>query len=160
MQLAKPSRRTTRSALIKALNHAAREASGLGIVLGEAASARLGVNSTDFECLDFIGADNGIAAGDLAKATGLTTGAITGVVDRLEKAGLARRVRDAGDRRKVYVRMTPKARRWAEVYNATFGRDINRLADAYTDAEIDLIAGYFKRSSVVILRQIEKLKKR
>jgi len=150
--------RTSRSALVDALNHAAREASGLGIVLGQAAAARLGVNSTDVECMDFIGTGDGITAGDLSKATGLTTGAITGVIDRLEMAGLARRVRDADDRRKVYVRMTPKARRLAEVYNATFGRDIDRLAGAYTDAEIALITGYFKRTSAVILSQIRKLK--
>lgn len=160
MQQGKHLPRKARSAAVAALNEAARESSGLGILLGQAASARLGVNSTDFECLGFIGAGNGVVAGDLARATGLTTGAITGVIDRLEKAGLARRVRDSGDRRKVYVRLTPKARRWAEIYNATFGRDIDRLADAYTEAEIDLIAGYFRRSSAVILRQIEKFKKR
>lgn len=160
MQQEKHPARRTRTAAVAALNQAAREASGLGILLGQAASARLGVNSTDFECLGFVGLGDGVLAGDLARATGLTTGAITGVIDRLQKAGLARRVRDFEDRRKVYVRMTAKARRWAEIYNATFGRDIDRLADAYTDAEIDLIAGYFRRSGAVILRQIEKLKKR
>jgi DNA-binding MarR family transcriptional regulator len=144
--------------LIDALNRAGREASGLGVLLGQAGAARLGVNSTDFECLDFIGTGAGITAGDLAAATGLTTGAITGVIDRLEQAGLARRVRDVGDRRKVYVRMTPKAKRWARRYEDDFGRAIDRVAGAYTDSEIALITDYFRRTGAVILGQIEKLR--
>ena len=154
----KPRAAGARTVLVNALNHAAREASGLGILLGQAAAGRLGVNSTDFECLDFIGTGDGITAGDLAKATGLTTGAITGVIDRLQQAGLARRVRDPDDRRKVYVRMTPGARRWAAAYNQTFGRDINALADRYSEAEIALVTDYFRRTGEVILREIQKLK--
>ena len=148
-----------RAALVARLNRAAREASGLGIMLGQAAAGRLGVNSTDFECLDFVGTGDGITAGGLAEATGLTTGAITGVIDRLEAAGLARRVRDPADRRKVFVRMTPKAKRWAARYTATFGRDIDRLGEAYSGAELALIARYFERAATVIRRQIETLKR-
>jgi DNA-binding MarR family transcriptional regulator len=149
---------STRRDLIAALNRAAREAGGLGNVLAEAGAARLGINLTDYECLDIINLGGQVTAGDLVKATGLTSGAITGVIDRLEKAGLARRRRDAGDRRKVTVTLTGKARRHAAAF-ADFGRAIDRLTDKYSEAEIALLVDYFARTRNVIFRQIEKLKR-
>ncbi len=154
----KNSGRPRRAALVAALNRAAREAAGLGNVLAEANAARLGINLTDYECLDLIGLDR-VTAGDLARATGLTSGAVTGVIDRLEAAGLARRERDPADRRKVYVRMTAAARRHAAAFGA-FGEAIDRLTDRYSEAEIALLVDYFGRTRDVILREIEKLKKK
>ena len=158
-QAAAALRRRARVDLVNALNRVAREASGLGVLLGQASAARLGINGTDFECLDVIGTGDGVTAGDLAKATGLTTGAITGVVDRLEMAGLARRVRDPEDRRKVYVRMTAATRRFAAAYDATFGKAIDRLTDKYSQAEIGVLIDYFTRTRAVILAEIERQKR-
>jgi DNA-binding MarR family transcriptional regulator len=146
-----------KQALIADLNRAARDASGLGVLLGEAAARRLAIHPTDFECLGLVGEGDGATAGALAAASGLTTGAITALIDRLERAGLAVRVRDSRDRRRVIVRMTPRARRWAARYSATFGAAIDALAAGYSEAEIALIAGYFRRSADVIRRQIEAL---
>jgi DNA-binding MarR family transcriptional regulator len=150
---------STRRDLVAALNRAAREASGLGNVLAEAGAARLGINLTDYECLDVIGLGGRVTAGDLVKATGLTSGAITSVIDRLEKAGLARRERDQNDRRKVYVILTAAARRQADAM-AAFGRAIDRLTGRYSETEIALLVDYFTRTRDVILREIERLKKR
>src|ERR1700677_5154217 len=72
------------------------------------AAERLGVNDTDLRCLNIIENQGGLTAGELAVKAGLTTGAITGVVDRLEHAGYARRARDRGDRRKINVKVTPE----------------------------------------------------
>ncbi|AMN40216.1 MarR family transcriptional regulator [Rhodoplanes sp. Z2-YC6860] len=100
-----------RPALMAALNHAMRNASGQGVIYSQMVAERLGVSSSDLECLDFIVTRGPQTAGDLAEATGLTTGAITGVIDRLEQAGFARRERDADDRRKVLVKFQPGAER-------------------------------------------------
>ncbi|KMO29561.1 hypothetical protein VQ02_29455 [Methylobacterium variabile] len=83
-----------------------REASALGILYSAAAARALGISSSDLECLDVIAAQQPVTAGALAAATGLTTGAITGVVDRLETAGFVRRVRPEADRRKVLISTT------------------------------------------------------
>src|SRR5687768_873612 len=72
------------------------------------AAARLGVNTTDLHCLNAIENAGGLTAGELARQAGLTTGAVTGVVDRLERVGLARRVPDPDDRRRVNLQVTPK----------------------------------------------------
>ncbi len=84
-----------------------RETSGLGVLHSQMIAERLGVSSTDLECLDLIVMRGPVSAGDLARATGLTTGAITGLIDRLERAGFAAREPDPADRRKVLVRALP-----------------------------------------------------
>jgi DNA-binding MarR family transcriptional regulator len=70
------------------------------------AAAHLGVNRTDLHCLNIIENSGGLSAGALAAEAGLTTGAVTGVIDRLERAGYARRVPDPADRRRVKVEVT------------------------------------------------------
>lgn len=102
------SSRRSRPELIAELSAALREVSGLGVLYSQAVAAKLGMNSTDLECLGLVAAGP-VTAGALATATGLTTGAITGVIDRLEEAGLACRERDPDDRRKVRVRALPAA---------------------------------------------------
>lgn len=149
--------RPSRASLIAALNRAAREASGLGAVFGEAVARRMGVDPTALECLGAIADRADMTAGALAEAMGLTTGAVTGVVDRLEKAGLARRVRDGEDRRKVFVRATPKALARANAYYGPLGRAVDALAASYNDKEIALLADYFARSRDTVLAEIAKL---
>jgi DNA-binding MarR family transcriptional regulator len=81
----------------------------LNEVFGEAAAARLGVNSTDLRCMDILQRLGGATAGELAREAGITTGAVTSVIDRLERAGYAERKREPDDRRKVLVALTPRA---------------------------------------------------
>jgi DNA-binding MarR family transcriptional regulator len=70
----------------------------------------LGINRTDGRCLDIIDRVGRISAGQLANESGLTTGAVTSVIDRLEAAGYVRRIRDALDRRKIWVEITEEMR--------------------------------------------------
>src|SRR5436309_8373376 len=84
------------------------------------AAARLGVNETGLHCLNIIENSGGLTASELAAQSGLTNGAITGVLDRLERARFARRIGDPADRRRINVEVTPSfyehaARIWAPV---------------------------------------------
>lgn len=78
-----------------------------------AVHAAMGVNATEGRCLDIIDRHGRIAAGMLAGEAGLTNGAVTGVLDRLEAKGYARRVPDSKDRRRILVEITNKRRRAA-----------------------------------------------
>src|SRR3984885_7913401 len=78
-------------------------------VVDELVPQILGVNRTDARCLDILDEHGSMSAGDLAQESRLPTGAITAVIDRLERAGLARRGPDPADRRRVLVELTPKA---------------------------------------------------
>jgi DNA-binding MarR family transcriptional regulator len=81
--------------------------------MDEAFCGLLGVNRTDGRCLDVIDQRPGLTAGELAAAVGLSPGAVTTALDRLEQRGLVRRTRDSEDRRRVMVEMTEDAKRVA-----------------------------------------------
>src|SRR4051794_32053548 len=73
------------------------------VLYTQAVADQLGLNLTDLSCTGILSAEGPITAGRLAELTGLTTGAITGVIDRLERAGYVRRESDPNDRRRVVV---------------------------------------------------------
>lgn len=81
--------------------------------MDEAAHRALGINATDGRCLDIVDRRAPLSAGQLASEAGLTTGAVTAVLDRLEKQGLVRRVPDPDDRRRILVEVTDKQRQEA-----------------------------------------------
>ena len=84
-----------------------REQSALTIMFHTKVAAQMGLSATDEKCLDLaMRAEGPLTAGRLAELSGLSTGAVTGVIDRLEHAGFVRRVRDPHDRRKVLVEVT------------------------------------------------------
>src|SRR5215471_10219779 len=87
---------------------AIRRAGSVMQLLGAAAAEKIGINVTDLNCLNILALGGRMTAGDLARATGLTTASITGVLDRLEEAGFVRRERDPQDRRRVVVRLDPE----------------------------------------------------
>ena len=92
------------SQLLDSLEEQSRELSTRTVIFHHLIGERLGLNPTDHKCLDvIIRRGTPITASQLAEETGLSTGAITGVVDRLEKAGYVRRKRDKNDRRLVFI---------------------------------------------------------
>jgi DNA-binding MarR family transcriptional regulator len=150
--------RMSRQELVAALNRAMRDASGQGVLYSQAVAERLGINSTDLECLDFVVLRGPLTAGDLADATGLTTGAITGVIDRLERAGFARRERDANDRRKVLVRALPAVeRRIIPLFQPMERAALSALSD-YSDKEIAFLLDFFVRAHDVAAAAMAELR--
>src|SRR5712671_400857 len=104
------SARPERAQLALAFGAAIRRTGSLMQLMGQAAADQIGINATDLNCLNILSFSGHMTAGQLARATGLTTASITGVADRLEEAGYVRRERDASDRRRVVIRLvTEKA---------------------------------------------------
>jgi DNA-binding MarR family transcriptional regulator len=99
--------RETKQELGKELIRLAREHEAANEAFDEVAAQKLGVNRTDLRCLNIVENQGPMTAGRLAELSGLTTAAVTAVLDRLERAGYARRVRDQKDRRQVIVELTP-----------------------------------------------------
>ncbi|WP_158880852.1 MarR family winged helix-turn-helix transcriptional regulator [Amycolatopsis anabasis] len=114
------------------------------ILAEEGASPRL--NRSDVQFLNLLELHGSLTPGELAKLSGLTTGSVTGVVDRLEAAGYARRERDPADRRKVVVSVDRERvlRDIAPLYDAR-ARGLERIAEDYTREQLDLIAGFLGR---------------
>jgi DNA-binding MarR family transcriptional regulator len=146
-----------RQELEAALNAAMRDVSGQGVLYSQAVAERLGMNSTDLECLDYI-LRGPVTAGRLAELTGLTTGAITGVIDRLERIGLARRESDPDDRRKTLVRALPAV--WERV--APLFEPMERSAMAvlasYRDEDLALLLGFLTQARDAALTAMSELR--
>lgn len=120
------------------------------IMFHQSVADRLGLNVTDHKCLDFLLLHGPSTAGELSQLTALTTGAITAVLDRLEKAGFVRREADPSDRRRVIVQ--PVYERLEEIGTlfSGLGERIKELAGRYSSQELLVIIDFMNRSCEVL----------
>lgn len=123
---------------------AMRRTGSLMQLLGAAAAEKIGINVTDLNCLNILALRGRVTtAGDLAKATGLSTASITGVLDRLEESGFVKRERDPQDRRRVVVRLNPE--RGLRDVAPVFLPVVNAWREAvaqYSDEQLEVILGF------------------
>lgn len=117
-----------------------------------------GMHTTDIKCLDFLSDVKFATAGELAKITGLTTGAITAVIDRLEKIGFVKREADSKDRRKIIVRIIIEHPNNLELIRNIFVDKLPNILSEYKDEELNLIINWNKRLSDIFHGEIEKIK--
>ncbi len=143
--------------LLQELENAMRKTSSQGAMFAKIVADRAGISSADMDCIDFVNVEGRMTAGRLAELTGLTTGAITGVVDRLEKAGFVRRERDETDRRKVFI--VPVEERMMEMGRPyeLVKRAMQKQTEAYTDAELKFLVRYGAESYQSMLEATTKL---
>lgn len=117
-----------------------------------------GIHPTDIRCLDFLSEVRFATAGDLAKITGLTTGAITAVIDRLENAGFVKREADDNDRRKIIIRLIAGNPNNLKLVRDLFTNQIPNLLSEYKIDELRLIMEWNIKIATVFHSEINKLK--
>jgi len=147
-----------RAELFNALQAAGREHSTATVMFHSTIANRFGLSPTDWKCGDIIHRKGPLTAGQLAELTGLTTGAVTGLIDRLEKVGVARRQPDPSDRRRVIIEPVPG---WEDKVNPLFNSMIEAFAEVasiYSDEELALILDFMKRSASVMEKEAAKLR--
>jgi DNA-binding MarR family transcriptional regulator len=136
-----------------------RKTGSLMQLMGSAAAEKIGINATDLNCLNILSFSGSLTAGELARATGLTTASITGVVDRLEAAGFVNRVRDPADRRRVVVSINlEKALKEVASVFAPMVANWQQLAAQYTDDELRLIVGFYDQMEQIIRGHLTALR--
>jgi DNA-binding MarR family transcriptional regulator len=149
----------SREELIWAFIAAVRASQTAVDLLDEAVGEALGLHRTDVRCLDILDQEGPITAGRLAELARISPGATTTALDRLEGKGLARRVRDTKDRRRVLVEVTPELHRLAEqVYGKP--EEAVRELDVYTDEQLELLIAFHEGSVAYQqerLRRLEEL---
>ena len=151
--------RETKASLIGELIAAYRANSNQDNAFDALAAERLGISRTDLHCLDIVENRGGLTAGELARASGLTTGAVTAVVDRLERAGLARRVRDESDRRKVNVEVTDRHYAESEAIWRPLMEDWQRmLSGRWSVDELRAITEFLRASTELGARHAERIR--
>lgn len=123
------------------------------------AARRLGVNLTDLHCLNILESRSGLTAGQLAREAGLTSGAVTGVIDRLERAGYVRRAADPGDRRKVKVEVTADFYARADEIWSPLKRDWDELlARRFTTEQLTDAVAFLRATNDLARRHLERLR--
>ena len=123
------------------------------------AAERLGVSESDLRCLNIVENAGGISAGELAAQAGLTAGAVTGVIDRLERAGYARRVPDPADRRRVTVEVTPAFYKAADrIWGPMAAEWHSLLARRFTIEELERIAAFLRATNELGRRHMDRLR--
>jgi DNA-binding MarR family transcriptional regulator len=151
--------RAERAELAAAFGAGIRRTGALMQLMGQAAADRIGINATDLNCLNILSFSGRMAAGELARATGLTTASITGVIDRLEEAGYVTRERDPHDRRRVVVQVVlEKALKDVASVFRPMIRDWQEVAAHYSDDELRLIVDFYGRMEEVFRHHLGRLR--
>lgn len=128
-----------------------REQSTQTVLFHAFIAEQLGLNTTDHKALDLIAKTNEMTAGQLAEMTGLTTGAITGVIDRLEKKEFVRRAFDANDRRRIIIQFVPEAAEKIYSVFAPIQKQTKTLLEKYTEDELILLRDFLSRSIELVI---------
>ena len=151
-----------REEIIQAIIEKRREMSTETIMFHQAVADVLGLHITDHKCLDLIRQYGAMPAGRLAELTGLTTGAVTGIIDRLEKDGYVRRANDPKDRRRTIVEPV-RNKKWERKIEAIFiplHERMHKLLSSYSDSELAFLLDVLTKSIELIREESKKLRSR
>ncbi|MFC9994770.1 MarR family winged helix-turn-helix transcriptional regulator [Nocardia sp. NPDC127526] len=143
-----------------ALTLAAQRTATDAVMMHQAMADRLGLHVTDLRCLNMLRLDGPATAGELAQRTGLTTGAITRMIDRLLKAGFVRRENDARDRRRVII--TAVAERIDEIapHYEVLASEFGKISAGYTVEQLEWLLEVFNRLHETSVRVTGLLRER
>lgn len=149
-----------RDETIHAIIDKRREMSTETIMFHQAVADALGLHITDHKCLDLVRQYGAMPAGRLAELTGLTTGAVTGIIDRLEGAGYVKRVNDPKDRRRTIVEFTRDKkleRKLAAIFIPLHER-MHRQLSSYSDDELSFLLDALTDSLDQLHQELQRLR--
>jgi DNA-binding MarR family transcriptional regulator len=136
-----------RRRLVTGIKDSLRELNSQLSVLNHHVGARLELRDVDLGCLELLARHGPLSPGALARHAGLHPATMTGIVDRLERAGWVARDRDPTDRRAVLIR--PLRDRGAELFRLYAGMNtaMDQVCAGYSDEELTLLAGFLRRTT-------------
>lgn len=147
-----------RKQLMEKLHEELRNFSTDTIMFHQNIAEKISLNSTDHKCLDMILRNYPMTAGKLSELTGFTTGTVTGVLDRLEKAGYVYRDKDPEDRRRVVIQIhLEKVEREIRPLFASFSQAMTELFETYDNREIGVLFDFVVRSRAILHEESKKL---
>jgi DNA-binding MarR family transcriptional regulator len=150
--------RESKQELITELIQLSRENEAANDAFDEVACAKLGINRTDMRCLNIAETQGRITAGRLAELSGLTTAAVTSVLDRLERAGYARRVRDERDRRQVFVEVTDLLHERGTPIWGPLAEEASAQLGRMSVEELKSVMDYFRLGRDLNQRHVERVR--
>jgi DNA-binding MarR family transcriptional regulator len=148
------------SLLRQRLMRALRHTSATGVLHSQAVARHIGVTPTDLECLDLMLMAGPVTAGQIGKRTGLTSGAVTGLIDRLERHGLVERTNDPNDRRKVVVQVREdRIGKIMSLYEP-MTEAMEVLLASYDATQIGLLTEFAERAGEITMARVEDLNRK
>ncbi|SMO36312.1 DNA-binding transcriptional regulator, MarR family [Chryseobacterium rhizoplanae] len=144
--------------IIQDFREASRSYSDASIFMHEAIARKVGLSSADHKYLGLILKYESITAGEISKLTGLTTGAVTGLIDRLEKKELLKRQFIQEDRRKVII--IPNVENSMKLLGPIFDelqKKTLELIATFSQKEIESIERYFREATLLMKETAEHL---
>jgi DNA-binding MarR family transcriptional regulator len=148
---------TKRDDLIAALMFASREYSTAAVMFHNAVARCFGLSVSDLKTLDILQRRGALTAGEIAVHTTLATASVTSLIDRLQKKGLVRRVRDPGDRRRVVVKLTPKLEETIAPLFKSLNRRMLARFKGYSDEDVALIRNFLTESADEMRSEVGRL---
>jgi DNA-binding MarR family transcriptional regulator len=146
--------------LLETVTDEGRRMSTRSLLLHAVIADKLGLNPSDHKCFDLIRSQSEpLTAGRLAELTGLSTGAITGVIDRLEHVGLVVRDNDPSDRRRVVIRCTPERAPDLRPFFAPLREAMLKFCARYSSRELEVILSFMRGTGDVMEEQVRRLAK-
>ncbi|WP_185289605.1 MarR family winged helix-turn-helix transcriptional regulator [Chryseobacterium lactis] len=137
--------------IIRQFRETSRQYSDASIFMHEAIARKVGLSNTDHKYLGLILQYESITAGEISKLTGLTTGAVTGLIDRLEKKELLKRQFTKEDRRKVLI--IPNMKNSMKLLGPVFEelqQRTTQLISTFSEEEIKTIERYFRGATIIM----------
>ncbi len=148
------SRQWSRSELAQQLRAEIMGYLGAASDFDEGLAKKLKLSRTDMRCLDLIGRLGPMTAGHLAEESGLTTGAVTFILDRLEEAGMVTRRRDTEDRRRGWVAIVPAARQRLQGLQQPVVEEMRQVAQRFKADELAIVRDFMRQAKEVFQRQV------
>lgn len=154
------SRDMARAETIMAVITALRETSANSVMYSQATADKAGLHSTDMECLDHLILHGPMTAGRLCELTGLSSGTMTALIDRLERAGYVRRERGARDRRQVLV-VPEQEKINSDLMPVTqpLGEAVYAMLQGYSEQELQLILRFLDEGNTIAHQAITALRR-
>jgi len=136
-----------------------RRLSSRTVLFQQHAAHALGVSPTDLKTIDILNETGPITAGELGHYTGLTTGTITALIDRMENAGFVKREKDPNDRRRVIIVPLSERREEVKAIYRSVSNATAELLSQYSEAELKLIQGFLTQIMGMYQVELQKMSK-
>jgi DNA-binding MarR family transcriptional regulator len=148
------SRQWSRSDLVQQLRSEIVGYFGAASEFDEGVAKKFKLSRTDMRCLDMLGRQGPMTAGQLAEESGLSTGAVTFLLDRLEEAGMVKRRRDTDDRRRIWVELVPSAQKRLDRMQQPIVEEMRAVSQRFKEEELAIVRDFMREAKEVFQRQV------
>lgn len=151
-------RKETRQRRVEELMRETRLMSSFDSLFSQAVGERVGMHQTDIETMDLLNTLGPMTAGELAERTGLSSGATTRLIDRLERAGYVRRCHDVSDRRCVIIEPAHENHGELAALFQPLAEAMASLWAEFSDEQLDTIIEFVRRSNAITAEMNSRLR--